>query len=407
MVLGLLTSASSQMVAPAEEDDGFLPRTSRPVPRRPPRASAELLKAAHDGEVDLTAALLRRPDVDASASDEFGRTALHEAVRHERLEVLQLLLDHGVDVDQARQSDGCTALMTAARDGAVTVLGLLLEAGADWRLASGDGEMAADMAQAAHQPMAVAMLELWGFEHGTPQERARLGTRQLMEASNAGDSEGVTRLLAAGDLDVNSADEYGRTALNEAARHSRLEVIDALLEAGADINLPRPIDGWTALITAAYHGATAAIEKLLEAGADWTVTNEEGRTALEIAQWPWRTALEFEKWQAEKAAVQLLEEAQAGPPSEAAEQEEEEDSSQYDDDDDAGYGQYEDAQQQQQQEEGAKAAGGGAPSPAGVGWFPGGCCSRSSRGLNAGERWTLHEVRTSLQRHACIEFNAN
>ena len=76
----------------AEEDDGFLPRISRPVPRRPPRASAELLKAAHDGEVDLTAALLRRPDVDASASDEFGRTALHEAVRHERVEVLHQLL---------------------------------------------------------------------------------------------------------------------------------------------------------------------------------------------------------------------------------------------------------------------------------------------------------------------------
>ena len=294
-------------------DDGFL-RTSRPVPARPPRFSRALLRAAHGGDVALTEALLRRPDVDADAADEYGRLALHEAVRHDRLEVVQQLLTHGVDVDIARQSDGCTALMVAARDGGVAVLGMLLEAGADWRLRNGDGETAAEMAQVAHEPLTTAALELWGFEHGTLQERAQIWSRQLVDAANAGDSEGVAQLLQAEDVsvDLNEADEHGRVALNEAARHNHVEVIEQLVEAGADLNARRPVDGWTAIISAAYYGATDAVQTLLELGADWTVANEEGRTALEIAQWPWRTALGFEKWQAEKAAVQLLAEKQTG-----------------------------------------------------------------------------------------------
>eukprot|EP01043_Picozoa_sp_COSAG02_P076456 COSAG02_NODE_16252_length_1099_cov_1.197000_1_plen_203_part_01 len=201
-------------------DEGFL-HTSRPVPARPARVSRELLRAAHDGDVALTEALLRRPGVDADAADEYGRVALHEAVRHERVEVLHQLLTHGVDVDLARESDGCTALMTAARDGAVAVLGMLLEAGADWRLRSGDGETAAEMAQAAHEVITAAALELWEFEHGTSQERAQIWARQLMDAANTGDSVGVAQLLQAegGSIDINQADEHGRIALNEAARH--------------------------------------------------------------------------------------------------------------------------------------------------------------------------------------------
>lgn len=293
-------------------DEGFL-HTSRPVPARPARVSRELLRAAHDGDVALTEALLRRPGVDADAADEYGRVALHEAVRHERVEVLHQLLTHGVDVDLARESDGCTALMTAARDGAVAVLGMLLEAGADWRLRNGDGETAAEMAQAAHEVITAAALELWEFEHGTSQERAQIWARQLMDAANTGDSAGVAQLLQAEgvSIDINQADEHGRIALNEAARHNHVTVIQQLVEAGADVNAQRPVDGWTALISATYYGATDAVQALLELDADWTAINEEGSTALDIAQWPWRTALEFEKWQAERPTVRLLAEKQA------------------------------------------------------------------------------------------------
>ena len=287
--------------------EGFL-RASRPVPALPLRVSRELLRAAHDGDVALTEALLRRPEVDADAADEYGRVALHEAVRHERVEVVQQLLVHGVDLDCARQSDGCTALMTAARDGAVAVLGMLLEAGADWRLRNGDGETAAEMAQAAHEALAVAALELWEFQHGTSQERAQIWARQLMDAANTGDSEGVAQLLQADGvrIDINQADEDGRIALNEAARHNHVAVIQQLVEAGADVNARRPVDGWTPLISATYYGATDAVQALLELGADWSATNNDGTTALDIAQFPWRTALEFEKWQAERPTMQLL-----------------------------------------------------------------------------------------------------
>lgn len=300
--------------APSAEDDGFI-QPMRPVPRVPARMSMQLLRAAHDGDAKRVKALLSEAGdapIDLDVADEFGRTPLLEAVRHERLAVLGLLLGAGAGVNRARKSDGATALMVAAQDGAVEVVALLLENGADWRATNSDGETAAEVARAAHQDGTVAALEAWGFEHGDVDENAATLTQRLVEVSSAGDADRVRELLEAGAA-VDGADEYGRTALIEASRHNDVAVITAILETGeANVNLARLTDGWTPLITAAYHGCIEALEVLIEEGeADPQIANQEGQTALDMARWPWRTTLEFEKWKAERAAVEKLEEVAA------------------------------------------------------------------------------------------------
>ena len=73
-------------------------------------------------------------------------------------------------------------------------------------------------------------------------------------------------------------------ALMTAARDSKnLEVLDALINEGVDIN-KKDYDGWTALMTAARYNVNAEVTNaLIEAGADVNAKNNDGWTALMLA----------------------------------------------------------------------------------------------------------------------------
>lgn len=104
----------------------------------------------------------------------------------------------------------------------------------------------------------------------------------------------VKKLLDEG-VDVNATNQYGQTPLMMAAWHARQPVLDALLEAGADVNTTAGHAegyGWTALMFAARSGGTGIVNTLLEAGADTkSLTRKEegavgrrlGQTAMDIA----------------------------------------------------------------------------------------------------------------------------
>lgn len=62
-----------------------------------------------------------------------------------------------------------------------------------------------------------------------------------------------------------------------------LQIVNNLIRAGANINA-QDDDGDTPLILAAGMGVVSAVESLLNAGADKTLTNKEGKNALEQAK---------------------------------------------------------------------------------------------------------------------------
>ncbi len=109
------------------------------------------------------------------------------------------------------------------------------------------------------------------------------GLSGLMLAANAGELAMVKALLAAG-ADVNAATEAGWTALSKSVysmelKHGFADVTQALIAAGA--NLEAPIGyGVRPLMLAAGYGETAVVEALLNAGADVMAKNEGGYTAL-------------------------------------------------------------------------------------------------------------------------------
>jgi ankyrin repeat protein len=68
-----------------------------------------------------------------------------------------------------------------------------------------------------------------------------------------------------------------------AGRTEKAEVVRALIAVTRDLDA-RQGSGWTPLMLAAANGMAAAVHLLLAAGADWTLANDDGHTALDLAR---------------------------------------------------------------------------------------------------------------------------
>jgi ankyrin repeat protein len=114
----------------------------------------------------------------------------------------------------------------------------------------------------------VGLVLIFGITVAGATSRGRTQEGPLSQAAGRGDLTTVRSLLASG-LNANTPDgpRHSR-ALSTAARSSRLEVMDALLAAGADPNL-RDAGGnlWVPLMHAIHKHQTPAVILLLERGA--------------------------------------------------------------------------------------------------------------------------------------------
>ena len=101
-------------------------------------------------------------------------------------------------------------------------------------------------------------------------------------AARNGRLEEVKQGLDSG-IPVNAKDTLDQTALLAAATHNYLEVVQLLLERGADPNLPDNA-GWTPLHYAAWFGSgTAILAVLQDHGAQVNAQNDRGITPLYFA----------------------------------------------------------------------------------------------------------------------------
>ena len=96
-----------------------------------------------------------------------------------------------------------------------------------------------------------------------------------MWAASNDDLELVRALIKAG-ANVTLKNQFGTSALTEAAIIGSAPIIDALLKAGADPNTRNP-EGETPLMAVARSGNVDAARRLLDAGADVNAKEELGR----------------------------------------------------------------------------------------------------------------------------------
>ncbi|CAB1420038.1 unnamed protein product [Pleuronectes platessa] len=191
-------------------------------------------------------------------------TVLLEWAKKQHPETAAQMMEH---VD----NEGWTALRSAAWGGHSKAVHLLLDAGAD--VDGCDGEARTALRAAAwggHEEIVLTLLD-----YGAQVDKAdSKGRTPLIAAAYMGHHEAVEILLDR-NAEVDLADGDGRTALSVAALcvptaagiKSYGEVASLLLERGADPG-HRDHDGMTPLLLAAYEGHEEVVELLLEAGAD-------------------------------------------------------------------------------------------------------------------------------------------
>ncbi|HLJ53565.1 MAG TPA: ankyrin repeat domain-containing protein [Chthonomonadaceae bacterium] len=111
----------------------------------------------------------------------------------------------------------------------------------------------------------------------------------LTQTAAMGSLEIVEAILAQG-ADVDLTEDSGCTALTYAAHGGHLEVMEALLRAGADPN-HRDNDSESVLMSAADHpGNASALRILIAAGADVNATSPTGETPLYWIAWSGKDA---------------------------------------------------------------------------------------------------------------------
>src|SRR5712692_3233340 len=105
---------------------------------------------------------------------------------------------------------------------------------------------------------------------------------RLADAAMQGDKD-VVRSLLKQKVDANATHGDGATALHWAAYNDDLEMVKALLAAGANVKAATREGAITPLFMACTNGNEAVIEVLLKAGADAKSVKSNGTTALMMA----------------------------------------------------------------------------------------------------------------------------
>jgi ankyrin repeat protein len=230
-----------------------------------------ILEAARDGDIDRVRAEIAKDSSLARGSNDDGLTPIHIAANNGHLEIVRLLLESGSPVDPI-MSDGFRPIHAALmprgrharppRDVALAIVDLLLSRGAEYTiviaLLRGDGQYAIDAL--GRDP------SLANFEDTCHR-------RPISIAAELDDLAMVNRLLAAGaDPNLPEAGAPRGQALWTAVYHRRPEMARVLAEHGADPNAMVESSG-----TPLFHARKdpALFELLVRHGGRADVTDRE------------------------------------------------------------------------------------------------------------------------------------
>lgn len=250
-----------------------------------------LMRAADRDSVSVVHELLKR-QIDWTAKDNYGRTAVHSAAINGSIDSLAVLLSlRDVEVN-LQDINGNTPLHDAA---GLTYdskcLELLLSKGADIETVNNRGKTALDTARAQGAKKNIIILKKrYAEDFGMPK-RSMTGLSMeeltLMQAAQQGDEAAVdsilTRYKQDKSIDIEERDDWlQRTPLQHAVDVGHLHIVQKLYRAGANINA---IDkfGRTALHIAAMRRRLRIAGYLLDSGADYTVKDQWGIDAFEDA----------------------------------------------------------------------------------------------------------------------------
>ena len=259
---------------------GTLPRFNFPQEE----LNLALRTEARRGNAPLVCEALRRgADIDDDLQGtEF--TALQEAVSEGHLGVAELLLANGAEVNARKEGAGPSALDLAARAKNAEIAAVLRAA---------EGRCFLESGGLCEETVVAGVCAAGSLgANGLTQGELDAG---MISAAEGGDADAVCEYLRRGaDVEAEKSGDR-RTALMIAAKEGYADVIELLLENGADVNRrggeagpDKPSGRWsghldsnkTALLYASAHGHADIVRIMLDNGADVELGDDRNRRPL-------------------------------------------------------------------------------------------------------------------------------
>lgn len=234
--------------------------------------------AAGNDDVVMVRLLLRKgAHVNAAAHRYGGKTALQAAAYIGSSDIVQILLDEGAD-------NGRTATQAAAQGGHIGILRTLNNLGADVNAKASPrrGRTCLQAAAENRHTEMISILLRYGAEVNAPAA-GKMGRTALQAAIRGDNSASVDILLDAG-ADINAAPSElgGMSALYGAIYNNDLELTRRLLATGD----PNGATGrYPPIVEAVKHGNIDLVQSLINAGADVNalLPEEKSQSALQAA----------------------------------------------------------------------------------------------------------------------------
>ncbi|KAL3474282.1 ankyrin repeat-containing domain protein [Aspergillus californicus] len=233
-----------------------------------------LQTAAHAGRVDILDFLLPL-GLNGRGIDDLSRAGFSDAARAGRISSIQVLLAYKGDVNKLDE-DGRSLLSHAAMSGKETLVDILLRAGARTDQDTPNYAPLVLACSDGHHYMVNSLLK-----HGANVDQVnRAGQSPLSLAASRSrgcKSVRIVKALLDHNANIHTVDRQQRTALSWAAIEGNTDIIQLLLEAGANVNHADQ-DGNTPLLLCI--ATQEAVEKLLQSGADVNAVDRTGCSAL-------------------------------------------------------------------------------------------------------------------------------
>lgn len=213
-----------------------------------------------------------------------GQTPLFCAAKEGRVEIVKYLLDRGAN-PRVQNHYGVSALWIPAQKGVIQVVELLLNAGADSSVAP-FGALADELNITGWTPLYAAMkarqfdvVKLLLQRNAEPNAVTKLGSTPFLLASEICDLDIIEACVDAGaDLDfapsgieADNLNITGQTALFMATLKDRVDVVKFLIRKGAQVNVQNRY-GVSPLLLCAESGNIELVQALVDAKANVNIT---------------------------------------------------------------------------------------------------------------------------------------
>ncbi len=237
----------------------------------------ELVEATEQGDLSKLNQLLERNPSLAQAKDErpgaAKATALHYAAWAGHQAIAEILLSYGADIDLYDETYDAPPIGWAGENGKKDMFDFLLEKGATINIghAAAYGDLSLVQSFVEQDPNAV--------HFGTQNPKA--GWSPLWDAAFWQRDEIVDYLLENG-ADINARTRNGETPLHGAVLGEDSAIVERLLLQGAAVNAQAD-NGMTPLHRAAWQRSSAIVSLLLTNNADKNIQDHNGFTPLQLA----------------------------------------------------------------------------------------------------------------------------